>query len=220
LEDFQPLNNENSGNQSSKKTTLLGCGHRFCDECLNSWFNNKTYTDQKCPICRKHWSDYDSEEKESKQASEIDEKKQDERDSHLQRERQTGNGDLRHRKTEPNETGEQIDEEVYDGVSHSGHRRRVVEDMVTDDWLWRQELRFRLMRLRHYYPRYVDETMVHRWSDAPDTLTSHDFANDTCFASRAPFSTTSRSSSSSRGGSSFSFGGGSSSGGGGGGGTW
>ncbi len=102
------------------------------------------------------------------------------------------------------------------------HRRR----SRRDDWFWRNDLRFRLMRMHTMYPRYVNRNMVHRWG--ANDYNGGAFQSDTAFTTSAPSYRPPNTGSSrgwgsggrSGGRSSFSFGGGSSFGGGGGGGSW
>jgi len=105
--------------------------------------------------------------------------------------------------------------------SSSGTRTVTVED-------FEPEIRFRLHRINHYYPRFVDRSMLSRWGADPWGTVS--FAQDPRLLSRAPPPPPSDAASGravsraarhgTSGTSSMSFGGGSSRGGGGGGGSW
>jgi 4-aminobutyrate aminotransferase-like enzyme/Ser/Thr protein kinase RdoA (MazF antagonist) len=33
-------------------TTVMGCMHRFCDRCVQTWFRNQPVSDKTCPLCR------------------------------------------------------------------------------------------------------------------------------------------------------------------------
>ena len=105
--------------------------------------------------------------------------------------------------------------------------RRYAAMNIADDLMYRNELNFRLRRMRHFYPRYINDDMVNRWSRPG--YNGGNFAQDSGFRANNPTPPQSSHSGASRrstwgsrrsGGSSFSFGGGSSFGGGGGGGRW
>ena len=39
----------------NKKTCTTNCNHKFCNDCLNKWFNKKKIS---CPICRSNIKTY------------------------------------------------------------------------------------------------------------------------------------------------------------------
>lgn len=84
---------------------------------------------------------------------------------------------------------------------------------------WEDEYRFRLMRAHHYYPRYVSNDFIHRYSRDPHYTGS--MVSDTSFVRSSPnYVDPNARTSSSSGGGGGGFGGGGSSGGGGAGGGW
>lgn len=246
LEDF-PASHLSVGDDGWRETALLVCGHKFCKECLDSWFAMQRMT-HPCPICRHDRDDWSiardgrhsNNDQNVEGNHEADEKRDDmdDRRDHREEGPDDGpdgdsdigdngwNGGGHHKSSTSDAFYNSGTSANHNGMNGFGARRRHVNagrDRLEND-LFQQELAFRMMRMRHYYPRYISRDMADRWSQ-PDY--SGSYTQDRAFQRanpnyRPPASSRSggRSSWGSSGGGGFSFGGGSSAGGGGGGGGW
>jgi len=209
-----PICFEEFSKTSKKPTSNLHCGHCFCTECLDAWFSTLPRRDQVCPICRQHRDDLNNIRGENADEGKDNNERKDDDNKN--------DNDINNRHDNHFDKTTSQNNANYYGTDRNPRYRRNQQNMNLEDLLFRNELLFRLNRLRILYPRHIDNSMIHRWSD-PQYRGS--FYDDTSFQRRNPSfsSTSSRSSSSSSSSSSrssFSFGGGSSFRGGGGGGRW
>ena len=236
LEEFAALTTED-GNE--RATAILICGHKFCKECLDSWFASQSAANQKCPICRHDRDDWsaaingggDEDEKKDEENEEnvpllgnneekVDDAEHEEND--VDDEKDDGHHFTKSSTSDNFYARDGVEEQSPENGNFGFRRRSRPRDGLNDmnNWMFRQELMFRMMRMRHYYPRYVTNDMTNRWTQADYTGS---FTNDQSFRRanpnyRPPASRATWNSGRSRSG--FSFGGGSSHGGGGGGGGW
>jgi len=224
-----------------KATKLLICGHKFCAECLDSWFSQNN--NQKCPICRHDRDDFShlNDEKDEHKSVHDEKDEKDVHDDSSNNDNNNNNNNNNHdnfyqsdkntqnqNQNQNNSEFEFINPRNYNfnqntgGLRYRGPRFQNVGRSIMEDWMIQNELRFRLLRLQRQFPSYLDNNMINRWSDR--NYNAGNFAQDNTFQHRAPDYTTSHSSNgrsfSSGSRSGFHFGGGSSRGGGGGGGSW
>lgn len=236
LEDFNTNADENSSD-----TSLLICGHKFCTSCLDSWFNQQPQSNQRCPICRQDRNDWssaldnndntnDDENGDAKDKNRTETDVNDDESTDVSSEEKMNDNNIHlHGNGAKTSTS---DSTFYDSNVHNSNNNgngsgqqsnmRFRGRPNLENWIFRNELLFRMNRMRFLYPRYVDNGMVHRWSRQGYRGS---YTQDTQFRARNPssaFRGSSRNSSAwgGRSSSGFSFGGGSSFGGGGGGGRW
>eukprot|EP01084_Bolivina_argentea_P015268 28547_1 len=238
LEEFPPVDDT----ENVRETAILICGHKFCKNCLDGWFNSQSATNQKCPICRHDRDDWSAvrgeqkhDEKQDEKQDDLDEKSHDDFD-HGSGGTGTGTGGGSAYKSsssdnfydnQQSETNTNTNTNMNGGDGFGFRRRRGNRygygGMGMSDWMFQQEMMFRMSRMRYYYPRYVTRDMTDRWN-RPGY--SGSYTGDNGFRRANPNYRPPRSTGSSQSGwgssrsSGFSFGGGSSSGGGGGGGGW
>ena len=234
LQDFPNTSNSNSNvnnGDNERETAILICGHKFCKDCLDQWFNVQSSSNQKCPICRHDRDDWSPARGETEQKIDADDEKKGDNDNDDDRKHDNvGSGTSSssgYGKTSTSDNFYQNDNgsstfRRRHGYNNNNHNNNNYGGMDMNDWMFQQELLFRMRRIRYFYPRYVNDEMVNRWS-RPGY--SGSFTRDSSFVRNNPnyVPPTTRSGSSSWGSSrsSFSgFGGGSSAGGGGGGGGW
>ena len=167
LEEFDTNNNQNE-----RQTAILICGHKFCKDCLDSWFQN-VRSNRKCPICRHDSTDWSAATDE--QRGDIEEKKQDDNDDH---------GDDREDDIKRDDTDDRFRPSSFGGYDKTStsddsfYEMRNEQNMRNDnnnnnesgmfrrrhrgynrygcnDWMFQQELLFRMRRIRYLYPRYL-----------------------------------------------------------------
>ena len=180
LQDFPSNSNSNSNSgDNSRATAILICGHKFCKQCLDSWFNSQSASNQKCPICRHDRDDWSAvrgsqsqsqqNDNEQEQKMDDDEKKQDNDEDETKYDGAASSSGG-YSKTSTSDSFYQNDDYAsfsQQNMNHNGSstfRRRRYGGRNMDDWMFQQELLFRMRRIRYMYPRYVSDDMVSRWS--------------------------------------------------------
>lgn len=171
-----------------KPPVTLHCGHTFCEQCIESWFEKKT----SCPICRKSVLGGD----DGNGAGTSGSRQHQQQPLHRHDDDTTTDNQQRRRPYRPSS--------VY-----ARHRYGITDELLT------AELAFRLASVHSRYPSYVTPGMVDQWNADARSGRSFDPLATREFQLNNPMVQAHRQSQGSSG-MGMSFGGGSSSGGGGG----